>query len=82
MKANIIGKKLVIEIPIQQPKLSSSGKNKVVSTTRGIWESAIEIDGRPLKIILNAFIDSDPAATEEGDSGDDVKPMARTKRRK
>ena len=59
------GNKLVIELTLQSPKLSATGKTLVVATTRGPWESPVEIDGKPLKILCNAYIDSAPADTAD-----------------
>jgi hypothetical protein len=67
MKATQEGSKLIIEIALQKPKLSASGKSRVVATSRGAWESGIEIEGLPLKILLNAYIDPVDHNNEEPD---------------
>jgi len=56
MTAEIKGKKLVIEIDLQSPTPSASGKTLVVASTSGNVQTALEIDGKPVTIGLNAYI--------------------------
>jgi hypothetical protein len=48
--------KLCIEIDLEKPTPSSSGKTLVVASTRGNVVTAVEVDGKPVSIGLNAYI--------------------------
>ena len=56
MNVEIKGNKLIIEIDLEKPKPSSSGKTLVVASTRGNVVTSVEIDGKPVTIGLNAYI--------------------------
>jgi hypothetical protein len=56
MKVNIEGKTLKIEMLMQPPTPSASGKTLVVATTRGNAKTGAMIDGKQLVIGLNAYI--------------------------
>ncbi|NBJ15720.1 MAG: hypothetical protein FNP40_09145 [Dehalobacter sp. 4CP] len=56
MKVEIRDNKLCIEIDLETPTPSSSGKTLVVASTRGNTVTDIEIDGKPVTIGLNAYI--------------------------
>ena len=56
MKVEIRGNKLCLEIDLEIPTPSSSGKTLVVASTRGNTVTDIEIDGKPVTIGLNAYI--------------------------
>jgi hypothetical protein len=57
MKASIKGSTLVIEIEVQKPALSASGKSKVVASSRGnVVFPDVLIEGKPLTVGLNAYI--------------------------
>jgi len=56
MKATITGKKLTIEIDLQDPRPSSSGKSLVVATTGGNQTTTATVNGKPVIIGLNAYI--------------------------
>ena len=56
MKVEIKDKKLYIEIDLEAPTPSSSGKTLVVASTRGNTVTTAEINGKPLTIGLNAYI--------------------------
>lgn len=56
MKVEIRDNKLCIEIDLEKPTPSSSGKTLVVASTRGNTVTAVEIDGKPVTIGLNAYI--------------------------
>ena len=59
------GNKLVIEMNLQVPKLSASGRNFTVATSKGPWESSVEIGGKPVTVVVNAYIAADGSAEEE-----------------
>jgi len=56
MTAEIRNNKLCIEIDLEKPTPSSSGKTLVVASTRGNAVTAVEVDGKPVTIGLNAYI--------------------------
>ncbi len=56
MKVEIKGDKLCIEIDLQKPTPSASGKTLVVASTRGNVSTEAVIDGKPVTIGLNAYI--------------------------
>lgn len=56
MTVEIKGNKLCIEIDLDKPTPSSSGKTLVVASTRGNTVTDVMIDGKPLTIGLNAYI--------------------------
>ncbi len=56
MKVEIKDNKLYIEIDLQAPTPSSSGKTLVVASTRGNTVTGAVIDGKPVTIGLNAYI--------------------------
>ena len=48
--------KLCIEIDLEPPTPSASGKTLVVASTRGNVTTTVKIDGKPITIGLNAYI--------------------------
>ena len=56
MKAEIKGNKLYIEIDLEEPTPSASGKTLVVASTRGNAVTTALVDGKPVTIGLNAYI--------------------------
>lgn len=56
MKVEIKDKKLFIEIDLETPTPSSSGKTLVVASTHGNTATTAEVDGKPVIIGLNAYI--------------------------
>ncbi len=56
MKAEIKGGKLVIEIDVHEPTPSASGKTLVVASTQGNKATAAQVNGKPVIIGLNAYI--------------------------
>lgn len=50
-------KTLIVEVPLTSPPTpSASGKTLVVASTRGNFSSDLMIDGKPVKIGVNAYI--------------------------
>jgi len=47
---------LVITIPMQKPTPSASGKTLVVASSRGNKATAALVDGKPIIVGLNAYI--------------------------
>jgi hypothetical protein len=56
IKAEIKENKLFIEIDIQDPEPSKSGKTLTIASTRGNVSTRVIIHGQPLIIGLNAYI--------------------------
>jgi hypothetical protein len=56
MEVQIKDNKLCIEIDLETPKPSASGKTLVVASTRGNVVTSAEVDGKPVIIGLNAYI--------------------------
>ena len=56
MKASLKGNTLTIEIEMQEPAPSASGKTLVVASSHGIQATAVTVQGKPVQIGLNAFI--------------------------
>ncbi len=56
MKVEIKDNKLFIEIDLQEPTPSSSGKTLVVASTHGNTVTQVMINGKPVTIGLNAYI--------------------------
>ncbi len=56
MTVAIKNDKLFIEIDLEKPTPSASGKTLVVASTHGNMVTTVEIDGKPVTIGLNAYI--------------------------
>jgi|GEM_PF-91771 len=56
MTVEIKGNKLCIEIDLEKPTPSSSGKTLVVASSRGNAVTTAMVDGKPVTIGLNAYI--------------------------
>jgi len=56
MTVEINGNKLCIEIDLEKPTPSASGKTLVVASTRGNTVTTAMVDGKPVTIGLNAYI--------------------------
>jgi hypothetical protein len=49
--------RLIISLPLRKPKLSSSGKTRLVATSRGVRKCGLRFAGMDLRVTANAFID-------------------------
>ncbi len=56
MNARIEGNKLIIEMDLQKPTPSATGKTLVVASSRGNVQTAAMVDGKPVTIGVNAYI--------------------------
>jgi hypothetical protein len=56
LKVEQKGNKLYIEIDLEKPTRSTSGKTLVVASTRGNVVTDIMVDGKPVTIGINAYI--------------------------
>ncbi len=64
-----LGNRLKIELPLEQPTPSKSGKSDVVASSHGVVMTGVEYKGKPVAVVVNAFIYRDrearrPAQTE------------------
>ena len=59
MQVTIEGNDLVIRLPLETPKLSTSGKTMLVATTRGNVTTNAIVDGKNVVIGVNAYIHKD-----------------------
>lgn len=56
MKATIQNGKLIIEIDLQKPTPSATGKTLVVASSHGNIATTAIVDGKPVVVGLNAYI--------------------------
>ncbi len=56
MKVTIQDGKLIIEIEMQPPTPSASGKTLVVASSRGNVATSAIVDGKPVVVGLNCYI--------------------------
>ena len=57
MKASIENGELIIRLPVESnPYPSQTGKTRIVATTHGGVKTAVEVEGKPLTVSLNAYI--------------------------
>jgi hypothetical protein len=57
MKVTIEGGELVIRLPLNNPPIpSGSGRNLVVASTRGNQKTEAVVNGQPVTIGVNAYI--------------------------
>jgi hypothetical protein len=58
MTAEIKDGMLIIMLPMQTPTPSSTGKTLVVASSHGNQKTALEVNGKSVKIGVNAFIEA------------------------
>lgn len=56
MKVEIQGKKMIVTVDLETPRLSASGKTLVVASSRGNVTTSAVIDGKPVTVGFNAYI--------------------------
>ena len=49
-------KQLVITADLETPQPSASGKTLVVASTRGNMRTSVEVNGKPLTLGFNAYV--------------------------
>jgi hypothetical protein len=64
VKSKIKNGRLVIDLPLQKPKLSSTGKTLIIASTYGVQSSAAQYKGKPISIVANAFVYPDASAAK------------------
>jgi hypothetical protein len=55
MKTKEVGKRIVIDIPLHEPRLSASGKTLVIASSRGLRRSSLSRNGKVVWVTVNAF---------------------------
>jgi hypothetical protein len=56
VKASIKNNTLILEIPLQAPRPSSTGKTLTVASTGGFTKTDAEVNGKTVSVSLNACI--------------------------
>ena len=56
MKVKKRGQELVITIPLEKPKPSTSGRTLLVCSSRGVRPVGVSVEGKTLYLVLNGFI--------------------------
>jgi hypothetical protein len=64
MDARIEDGNLVIELPLEKPRPSATGKTLLVASTRGVQRSTARFKGKTISVVANAFIFPDTGVTE------------------
>lgn len=54
--AKIVGKTIVITLPLQEPTMSASGKNLIVASTGSFQETEATVQGKKVRIAANCII--------------------------
>ena len=62
VKATLKNGILRFELPMQKPKISGSGKNFVLATTRGQVNTGLEYGGFDIILVANAFVENSESA--------------------
>ena len=64
MKSRIENGNLVIELPLEKPRLSSTGKTLLVASTRGVPRTTAQFKGKAISVVANAFVFPDGLTDE------------------
>lgn len=64
LKARLRHNILKVYLPLQNPKVSNSGKNLTIASSNGPASTGIEYEGRPVRIVINAFVPNSEHQTE------------------
>jgi hypothetical protein len=65
MKVTKNKRRLIIDMPLKEPRASASGKTLVVASSRGVRATEVKIDGKVVCVSANAFFYPD-AEVESG----------------
>ena len=55
-KATVKGNTLHIEIPLETPRASKSGKSQIVASTGGFTSTTANVEGKAVRVSVNAII--------------------------
>jgi hypothetical protein len=64
-KVSLDGRILRIELRLQEPTVSGSGKSMVIASTRGQINTGIEYKGSDILVVANAYIRRDDISGAE-----------------
>jgi hypothetical protein len=64
MESRIEDGKLVIELTLERPRPSATGKTLLVASTRGVQRSTARFKGKTISVVANAFIFPDTGIAE------------------
>ena len=56
MNVKVEKDKLVIELTLEEPWKSSTGKTLLVASTHGVQRTTARFEGKPISIVVNAFV--------------------------
>jgi hypothetical protein len=59
METKIKNGVITISMPLQKPKKSTTGKSFVIATSRGKQQTTLTMDGKPVCVVANAFLEID-----------------------
>jgi hypothetical protein len=62
MKVTTRNGRLIINLPIEEPRASASGKTLVVASSRGVRTTDVKIGGNLICVNVNAFVYPTPEA--------------------
>ena len=51
-----LGNKLKIELPLEPPNPSKSGKSHEIPSSHGVVMTGVEYKGKPIALVVNAFV--------------------------
>jgi hypothetical protein len=64
MKSRVKNGNLVIELPLEKPRPSSTGKTLLIASTRGVQQTTVQFKGKTISVVANAFVFADGLAGE------------------
>ncbi|MDI6784049.1 MAG: hypothetical protein QME64_08160 [bacterium] len=56
LTAKVVGNKLIVEVDLEEPHPSASGKTLVVASSYGNKVTDAQVNGKPVTVGLNAYI--------------------------
>jgi hypothetical protein len=56
MDVKIQDKKVIITLPLQEPKLSKSGKSYLIATTNGFVQTTERVNNKEVSVSVNVII--------------------------
>jgi hypothetical protein len=69
LRVKLKGDVLRIELPLEKPHSSKSGKTMLVASTYGVKTTEVRYEGRKIVVVANAFIY--PKTKQEGSKTDE-----------
>ena len=56
MRVKVENGVLIMELPLQSPRPSKSGKALIVASTAGFQKSGVELQGKEISVSVNAIV--------------------------